>query len=138
MGYGTDLIQHERRDIPARIERMLLGCMLNQEEARRIHEVVHQCTSPVTGQAIDPVLLMYADRIAAENQRAVSLHPDPIHSVHEAYAVIKEELDEFWEQVKVNPRKLDAQERTARLEKMRNELLQTAAMCLRTMVDLRL
>jgi glycyl-tRNA synthetase beta subunit len=73
--------------------------------------------------------------ISAETLRAIDLH-ESIHSAHEAYAVIKEELDEFWDQVKINPNKLSATERAERLEKMREELTQTAAMCLRTMLDL--
>jgi hypothetical protein len=67
----------------------------------------------------------------------MDIHP-PINTAHEAYAVIKEELDEFWELVKVNPNKLQSIERAERLDKMRKELTQTAAMCLRTMLDLAL
>lgn len=83
------------------------------------------------------VIEMRSSEIVAETERAMSLHP-PIHSGHEAYGVIKEELDEFWEQVKINPNKLSGSERAARLDKMHSELIQTAAMCLRTLVDLEL
>jgi len=37
--------------------------------------------------------------IAEEAQRADTLHP-PMHSLHEGYALILEELDELWEKVK--------------------------------------
>ncbi len=48
-------------------------------------------------------------------------------SPHEAYSIIWEELDEFWDEVK-----LRKQDECA----MRKELIQTAAMCIRAIVDL--
>lgn len=75
------------------------------------------------GQAfLDEVLDEY---IAASQQRHT------MHSAHEAYAVILEELDEFWEEVRLkrvnrNP------------AAMRKELIQVAAMCLRATLDLEL
>ena len=50
---------------------------------------------------------------------------------HEGWAVIKEEMDELWEEVKAN--KGDAE---ARRMRMRAEARQIAAMGLRFMVDL--
>jgi hypothetical protein len=86
---------------------------------------------------MDQEMLMRASEITAETERAMSIHP-PINTAHEAYAVIKEELEEFWDLVKVNPHKLNGAERADRLDQMRKELTQTAAMCLRTMMDLAL
>lgn len=55
----------------------------------------------------------------------------PLHSEHEAYAVISEELDEFWEEVR--------KKRQVRSpEAMRKELIQVAAMAIRTIYDLKL
>ncbi len=51
-----------------------------------------------------------------------------IHSAHEGYAVILEELDEFWEEVR---RKRADRSASA----MRLELIQIAAMAARTAVD---
>lgn len=76
-------------------------------------------------------------RIEDEVIRAVQLHKG-INSLHEAKAVIEEEFDEFWELVKVNPRKLSPEEQFNRLNELRKELIQTAAMCVRTIVDLNL
>ena len=59
--------------------------------------------------------------------RAEGLHA-PINSAHEGYAVILEELDELWDQVKLKRGDRDA-------DAMRRELIQTAAMCLRTIRD---
>jgi hypothetical protein len=60
---------------------------------------------------------------------------DPMASGHEAYAVILEELDEYWEHVKTNPRKLTDEARAHRLVEMRKELIQIAAMALRAIQD---
>ena len=75
--------------------------------------------------------------IENEVKRATQIHRG-MNSLHEAYAVILEELDEFWEQVKVNPRKLSPDEQALRLARIRNELIQTAAMCVRAIGDLKL
>jgi hypothetical protein len=83
------------------------------------------------------VVNVVTDQIAGEVRRAVQLHKG-MNSLHESYAVILEELDEFWEQVKRNPKKLSPDEQDLRMCEIRNELIQTAAMCVRTIVDLKL
>lgn len=75
---------------------------------------------------VDEVINAVRDELA----RAMTKHSSMTNG-HEAYAVILEELDEFWDEVK-----LRADRRSP--EKMREELLQTAAMALRAIVDLRL
>ena len=55
----------------------------------------------------------------------------PMNSAHEAYAVILEELDEFWEEVR--KKRIDRDP-----VKMLNELVQIAAMCQRAAEDLHL
>lgn len=71
--------------------------------------------------------LRFADDVAHELHRARSMWP-PINSVHEGYAVILEELDEFWEEVKKKP--------SARGQgEMYMELVQIAAMAQRTALD---
>ena len=52
-----------------------------------------------------------------------------MHSIHEGYALILEELDELWDLVKVNQNKHDR-------AKMRHEAMQVAAMAIRFMEDL--
>ena len=59
--------------------------------------------------------------------RAEELHK-PINSLHEGYAVIAEELDEFWDQVRLKARDRDP-------VAVRTELIQTAAMCVRTITN---
>jgi len=58
-----------------------------------------------------------------------------MNSAHEAYSVILEELEEFWDEVKLNPKKLAPEEQAARRRRMQNELLQIAAMCVRATID---
>jgi chromosome condensin MukBEF complex kleisin-like MukF subunit len=48
------------------------------------------------------------------------------HSAHEGYAVLLEEVDELWEQVKHKPRNMD---------EMQKEATHTAAMAIRFLVD---
>lgn len=55
----------------------------------------------------------------------------PMHSHHEAYAVILEELDEYWEEVRKWPKRHSDAE-------MRKELMHIAAMALRAIHDLKL
>jgi hypothetical protein len=51
----------------------------------------------------------------------------PFSSGHEGWAVIKEELDELWEEVRRYP--------ATDLEAMRKEAIQVAAMAIRFMID---
>ncbi len=77
-----------------------------------------------------------------EAVRAAEMYP-PMHSHHEAHSVIEEEFDEYWDIVKLNPRKpmihptkgtpLTVEEYRREL---RTELIQTAAMCIRAVADL--
>jgi len=82
--------------------------------------------------------------IEAEVFAAVTAH-GPLQSRHEAYAVIKKELDEFWDLVKLDPCKpmrhptkghfMSAAEWKGEVA---TELQQTAATCIRAIYDLRL
>jgi hypothetical protein len=68
--------------------------------------------------------------VAAEVLRATSMF-DPMNSPHEAEGVIREEFEEFWDEVKAyNPRK-NRDTRPA----MRVELIQLAAMACRGVLD---
>jgi hypothetical protein len=69
----------------------------------------------------------FSSLVAAEIKCARSKHK-PINSAHEGYAVILEEVEEFWEEV-MKKRK----DRSA--DKMRAELVQIAAMAQRTYED---
>lgn len=63
--------------------------------------------------------------IEAELRRASQKHPRPFNSAHEGYAVIAEELDELWDEVK-GDRHLLALE----------EAVQVGAMAARFVIDL--
>ena len=64
-----------------------------------------------------------------ELTRAQSKFP-PFNSGHEGYAVILEELDELWREIRSN------QATPGRDERMRKEAVQVAAMALRFLVDM--
>lgn len=61
----------------------------------------------------------------SECERAVRLH-GPFASAHEGYAVLLEEVDELWDEVK---------NRDKNKERMREEALQIAAMAIRFVHD---
>ncbi len=82
-------------------------------------------------------IALICNEVEAEVLRAVQLHKG-MTSQHEAHSVILEEFEEFWEQVKINPKKLSPELQEQRLTKLHDELIQTAAMCVRAIHDLRL
>ena len=65
------------------------------------------------------------DQVDIEYLNATHNHGS-FHSPHEGYAVIKEELDELWDEVKTNGSK----------KRMKEEAIQVAAMAIRFCVDL--
>ena len=78
---------------------------------------------------VEGIRTNFPERVAAELARARQKHSD-MNSAHEAYAVILEELDEFWEAVKTDDQKFsDGQSR------MVDELVQIAAMTQRAAED---
>ena len=79
----------------------------------------------------------FAELVAKELENARSKHPGGMHSAHEAYGVILEEIDEFWELVKTDA----ITKNTLYYEGSRqtlSELVQIAAMCQRAAEDLNL
>lgn len=64
-----------------------------------------------------------------ELQRARAANPESMHSLHEAHSVILEEVEEFWDQVKLKASKRDH-------ANILEELVQIAAMARRAAEDL--
>ena len=75
-----------------------------------------------------PSGLSFIEHQRRELVRAREKH-GPITSIHAAYGIILEELEEFWDEVKKQQRDFP---------KMAEELIQVAAMCQRTFEDLRI
>lgn len=67
--------------------------------------------------------------VGEEVRRAKSLFPEDFHNQHEGYAVILEEMDELWDEIKKNQKSYD-------LVAMRKEVIQCAAMCIRFATEL--
>ena len=84
--------------------------------------------------SISPEKAMLAQQelkiILAEFTSAASKH-GPLNSLHEAYSVILEEVDELWEQVKLK-------QRLRNTANIKTEFRQIAAMALRALVDINL
>lgn len=77
------------------------------------------------------------DCIADEVMRAKKIHPT-FPTLHHAYGVIQEEVDEFWDLVKINYHRMDEFELINHRNAIRTELQQIAAACVRAIVDLSL
>jgi hypothetical protein len=93
----------------------------------------------LNGHPVTPLTLAVRD-IVNEFKRASRKYPD-FNSFHEGYAVLEEELDELWDEVKKKtsePPTDQAYDPTAYQDpvKLRAEAIQTAAMALRFVVDL--
>ena len=69
------------------------------------------------------------DAVYSEFYRAADLHK-PFNSAHEGYAILLEEVDELWDEVKKNPHKSPE-----RLANMRTEAIQVAAMAMQFLKD---
>lgn len=74
---------------------------------------------------------IFAADVALELASARAKHPGTTHSAHEGYAVMLEEVDEVWDEVKKNSKRRDH-------KKMYEELVQVAAMAQRMAEDLNL
>lgn len=71
--------------------------------------------------------VFFPDLVAYELDKARDKHPGGMNSFHEAYGVILEEMDEFWDEVKTQK---------PQPEKILEELSHIAAMCQRAAEDL--
>jgi hypothetical protein len=73
-----------------------------------------------------PAIGKILSEVYRETRKAVSKH-GPMHSGHEGYAVIKEEVDELWDEIKADRYKQAS---------ARTEAIQVAAMAVRYVLDL--
>lgn len=69
---------------------------------------------------------VFLDDVYHEYNRANTLYPH-FHSYHEGYAVIKEELDEMWDEIK---------KKQADKQRIYEEATQVAAMCLKLIISM--
>jgi len=70
-----------------------------------------------------------------ELKRATTIH-GTFNSAHEGWAILKEEVDELWDLVKINPAKFKTEdELTRHKKKILEEAIQVAAMGMRFALD---
>lgn len=77
----------------------------------------------------DPKIEILIEETREELARAHREFPVPLNSPHEGYAVLLEEIDELWDEVKKKRRDRDP-------IRMREECVQIAAMAIRFAVEL--
>jgi hypothetical protein len=70
----------------------------------------------------------FLELVRKELESARAAHPTNMHNMHEAYAVILEEMDELKAEIWKSPRKRD-------YRAMADEIIQVAAMCARAYED---
>jgi len=90
------------------------------------HDLLAQVAKGIARTKLAPTDALYA--IRDEFNRARELFPRPFVNAHEAHSIIQEEFDEFQREVYKNHKNRNP-------AKMRNELVQLAAMCLRALVE---
>jgi hypothetical protein len=96
---------------------------------------------PEGGNAMPSQEAFVTNQVLGEVQSEIEnamAHHGSMSGPHEAYGVLLEEVDEFWDEVKLNPHKMTDAERVAWKKRMHKELVQVAAMAVRAIVDLHL
>lgn len=81
----------------------------------------------------DSIVKCYQEAIRFEMNNGISQF-GKFNSLHEAYSIILEEIDEFWELVKQNPKKMNENDKIIRKDNMIKELIQICSMGLETIV----
>lgn len=93
---------------------------------------------------LDTKYLDASTEVLWEIVRARALHPGDFHNIHEGHSVVEEEYDEFWDAVKLNPKKIEvsdygdllAAQKARHKRMMREEAIQLAAMAIRFAAEL--
>lgn len=93
------------------------------EKDRMFEGLVGLRNASIGGILVDKQSALWV--ISTEYERAIGKFP-PIKSAHEGYAIIKEEVDELWSEIKHNPKDWDA---------IKTEAIQVAAMAMRFLID---
>lgn len=85
-------------------------------------------TDGVVAFTTEAIVSEEAAKVVSETTRAMTKYPS-MASWHEGYAILKEEVDELWDEIKKRPGLRNT-------DKLREEATQVAAMALRLLVDL--
>lgn len=82
----------------------------------------------VKPQTVDPDIRRVLALVGQELQRVRAMGKAPFHSAHEGYAVLWEEADELWDEVRVHSS-------VRSRERMQEEAVQVAAMAVKFILD---
>jgi hypothetical protein len=86
--------------------------------------------------ATDADFLTHTLKLIVNEYSSARESHQPFPTMHHGYAVIKEELDELWDEIKLNPNKMSDANRILWRQDIKNEAVQIAAMALRFVIDL--
>lgn len=75
-----------------------------------------------------PIMVSVVTEVVTELEKAMTKHPTGMRSNHEGYAVLREEVDELWDEIKKQKPCPPC---------IRKECIQVAAMALRFLIDLK-
>jgi len=75
------------------------------------------------------------DLVTDELMRAEEIFPNKFNSAHEGFAILREEVDELWEAVKLKRETNDVRDAMQRLARIQTEAIQVAAMAIRLVRD---
>lgn len=103
--------------------------MNDQKEGTRVGDSQYPSNPLATASEAEPDSVDYACAEAERELRRAIMLFGPFKNGHEGWAVIREEVDELWDEVKNNKREDHA-------IRQRKEAIQIAAMALRFVVDL--
>ncbi len=98
-------------------------------EGTKVPEMSVTCEGLPPVRRPNSMLRLFTEQVAEELERARQKHPHRLASLHEGYAVILEEFDELWEEIKTQKVSYYA---------VLTELVQVAAMCQRLAEDMEL
>lgn len=96
-----------------------LGTKNLHQFSKKVLELTEREQGQYKPEDVDKVIFSVVNEV----YRARSLHPK-FASPHEAYAVLKEELEETWDEIKAN-----------NTQRARKEMVQVAAMAIRFLLD---
>jgi len=103
-------------------------CVPNGSNVTFYHPTAEMVSEQLSIVSEDQKLADLLQDVAVEFKRAEGMY-SPFASLHEGWAILEEEVEELWDEVKKSPKRRDP-------AKIREEAVQVAAMAFRFLYDL--